>query len=146
MKPRKLASLAIPLSAALLLAGCGDDTSSQNEPDEGPTGQTPQLLTWDKTASSSMEALVHGALSVNDAGCFALGADVLLAPPGSKVVNNGDAIRVPNIGKVDVGDDVDGSGGYLTATDAKFSEAELSCLPDDGSDPEFAVLDHRGDK
>jgi len=72
----------------------------------------PVLLVAPETNAGS-DAVVAGALGVNEAGCFTIGEDVLLAPHGSTVIADGTGIDLPGVGEVGIGEQIDGGGGYL---------------------------------
>lgn len=58
-----------------------------------------------------MTALVSGELGVNDRGCVTLGHAVLLAPPGSVVLSDGNGINLAGRGELHWGERVSGLGG-----------------------------------
>lgn len=130
---------ALVLLIAVTTAGCGGGESAPTHAQAGDADSAvPHLLTW-SPPGASMQALVHGELRVNKAGCFALDRNVLVAPPGSEVVEAGNAIEVPRLGRVSIGDRISVTGGYLNATDLKEVAGHSECL-DQESTAEFAIL------
>jgi hypothetical protein len=97
----------------------------------------PRLLTWpEDPAAAGMDALVSGALRVNEAGCFALDQRVLVAPPGSTVSEDGRSIVIPRLGRFSIGDTVRGGGGESDGTN---EVKDATCVPEDAP-PLFVVL------
>lgn len=127
--------------AALSLGGCGENDASSDSGGEQPgsTGQEPRLLTWTDKDDNTFEAIVGGTLRVNRAGCFTVSGAVLVAPAGSRVVDAGNAIDIPQLGTRAIGDKVRGIGGYHTRDDAKLTDEQLRCIPE-GSNPEFGFF------
>lgn len=76
---------------------------------------------------TEMEAIVRGRLSVNPNGCFAVGDNVLVAPPGSRVVD-ADTIVVPRLGEVSTEEELSASGGILHAEEVDDVVVDTSCL------------------
>lgn len=134
--------IAFPIGAvalALVLAACGGESSSGEPGDDQAPDRDPQLLTWRNTDAAHPDAAIVGTLRVNSTGCFTLGRNVLVAPEGSRVVDNGNAIHIPKLGTRKVGDTVKGVGGYHSPDDPGLTEQQLRCLPED-SKAEFGYF------
>lgn len=114
------------LTAGLVLSGCGflGDTGGGGTAD-GPDEPTPPGTTVadrarlvkverDRKAIGPDVALgtfVRGVLRVNEAGCYAVGDDVLVAPPGSLALGDGLGVHLPSLGDLRTGDRVEGVAG-----------------------------------
>lgn len=135
----------LPLLGAIILTliigGCGESDTSPDAArgESAPSSDEPRLLTWSDADVDTFDANVGGTLRVNSAGCFTISGSILVAPAGSRVVDSGEAIRIPGIGTRAVGKTVEGTGGYHTADDPKLTASQLRCAPE-GSDAEFGFL------
>ena len=96
---------------------------------------TPRLLTWPEGPKAGMDALVVGVLRVNEAGCFAIDDQILVAPPGSTVSSEGRSIVIPRLGRFSIGDTIRGGGGQSEGSDV----LDPTCVPK-STPPLFAVL------
>jgi uncharacterized protein DUF6281 len=113
-----------------------DLTTAELTAPESKSPDTPRLLTSPEGPAVGMEALVSGVLRVNDAGCFALGHQILVAPPGSTVGSDGESIVIPQLGRFAIGDTIRGGGGQSDATNDVL---DATCVPNN-SPPLFVVL------
>ena len=124
-----------------LLVSCTDDASPQqgspNTEPSSPSAELPRLITYADDTEVVMQAGVGGRLRVNAAGCFSLGEHILVAPPDSDVIDEGQAIEVTGVGRFSVGDLVEGGGGYAAVervTVPEVRQAATECRAEDSAD------------
>lgn len=111
------------LTAGLVLSGCGllggsGDDGSVDRPDAAAGGATAaqdrarlvRLERQEKQArpDPALGTFVRGVLRVNDAGCYAVGRAVVVAPPGSLALGDGLGVHLPDLGDLRTGDRVEG--------------------------------------
>lgn len=128
-------------ASALFTNSCGDEGSPGSSTDT-------LLVVIPQDTDEAMFGRVSGILGVNDEGCFAVDDRVLVAGKGSRILENGDAIDIADVGVVEVGSRVSGSGGYVDgveevahfAESLKLGDQAMKCQPD-ADDPSLAVLD-----
>lgn len=137
---RAIAELLVCVVVGVAAAGCGGRAAQAPPADGERQDSRPRLLTWHGPADASMQALVAGRLRVNDGGCFTVAGEVLMAPPGSRVVRDGGAVRIAGIGTVAAGERVRGGGGYLDAADVQPSKDRRACLSGGGRDTGYVIL------
>ena len=113
------------VAAALSLAACSG-SSGLSTPAADPTpitlpgqsadaspadGQGLILLISPVGGGAAMEANVAGVLGVSPEGCLTVGDTVLVAPPGSRVIEGG--VHLEGIGDLALGQRVAASGGSV---------------------------------
>src|SRR5690606_19526362 len=74
------------LLVGLAMTACSNDGAKLASPDEAP-GKVPRVLAQER-GQGSAEAVVGGVLGLNAKGCVTLDQRLLLAPPGTTVVEN----------------------------------------------------------
>lgn len=93
------------------------------------------LLVASQQPEAYMDAQILGTLTRTDAGCLALeqGEEtyVLQFPYGSVLADDGESVEVPDLGRLTIGDAIDGGGGYATG----IADAPEECREGD----EFAI-------
>lgn len=139
----------IALAVSLSVSACGTDASERTTPlsranvSDTPTptekSAVPTLLTSSDAARGTDSARVIGVLRINSAGCFALDDWILVAPPGSSVVEGGQAADLAGYGRTQVGDRVKGAGGFLEPRRKDVEPERLRCVPA-GGDAMFVFL------
>ena len=107
---------------ALPIPPTGSTTSVPSQ--TGPTPTAPPssasgltLLTWVGPIGITSEALVLGPTTINDSGCVELDGRVLVAPPGSSIDSSGTRLHIESVGDFNLGDHIQASGGYPTASE-----------------------------
>lgn len=133
----------VALIAVTAFAGCSAiPAASPSVP--APTGPLPTLLTWSRSPGNNnrTDALASGILQVNDAGCFTLHTEILIAPPESTVLPDGTGIDLAGHGVVHIGEDVQG----LTAAYGDITPEEPSppgvteCLSASAPEKEYVSI------
>jgi hypothetical protein len=128
--PRGLRFIMTLCVIAPVLIGCTaaggtptGSTAGSHSPSDGIASVPPSsasgrtLLTWLGQLGPTMEALVLGPTAINEAGCVTLGGRVLVAPPGSTIDSSGTRLHIESVGDFGLGDPVEASGGYLSASE-----------------------------
>lgn len=113
----------ILLTAALAVvsaSGCAPSSQSVPSSPVAPIEQTAggrTLLVAGSAPTAVMEAQVIGELEVSTQGCLgvAVEGDFVLAvfPYDSALSADGKSVRVPGAGELEVGDAIDGGGGWV---------------------------------
>jgi hypothetical protein len=125
----------------MCLSAC--DSEAKSRP--GAASETPILLTFVDNGGPSPDAGVSGDLGVNRAGCFALNDKLLVGPPDSSVDPSGEGITLKDVGHFQIGDSVQGAGGYVSFRDleAATQDRYRDCLGSAGERATLALLIHR---
>lgn len=119
-------ALVIALGTALTSCAAADAPLEPGEtilPGPGPasttTVDTTILYAAGREPTAVMEAKVGGTLALSEGGCWVVddGETQIFVqfPYGSKLTPGGQAVDVPGLGIVAVGDTIDGGGGYGAA-------------------------------
>lgn len=112
---RSVKSRLAVLATLALLTACGSqETSSPGASDVRSTSAEEVAVLVAPPANSGQDAGVGGRVQVLD-GCLAIGDFVALWPDGTDVLSNNDesvVIDVPGLGRVEIGDEVSGAGGF----------------------------------
>lgn len=122
MRWTALSGLGTSFAMLATLAACGGGSTSDSSADSSGHPQ-PILFTTAKGVAHYM-ALVSGQLRVNPRGCFAVDDQVLLAPYGTEVSEDGRGVRFPGVGLVKVGERISGAGG----TNATLPSGGRACM------------------
>jgi hypothetical protein len=123
MTPTVRLALAPVLLVALV--GCADGGGTELV-EAGEEVDQPRLAVARPTEAYP-DALVRGRLEVNAAGCFAVDGDVLLAPAGSEVLEDGGGVSIPGLGDIRVGEGLESGGGFFEGPRLLGDDAD--CLP-----------------
>lgn len=98
------------LAVALVFAACGSDAGGDAAADGTVDGP---LLAWSSGSGSGMDAIVLGVVELSPEGCLRLGGMPVVWPAGTRWNDDDGAIQLPNDVQVNIGDQVNGGGGYL---------------------------------
>lgn len=131
------------LVAVTALAGCYSIPAVS--PSAPPaTGPMPTLLTWSKNPTSDFrtDALAGGVLGVNDAGCFTLHTEILMAPPGSAALPDGTGVEMAGYGIVHIGEEIRNlPAAYWDITPGEPSAPGIAeCLSASAPEKEYVVI------
>jgi len=98
----------IVLGAALVLAlaGCTNTIVVDDV-------TIPVLITRSERGSAFEQALISGELTEIN-GCYGIGETIAVFPVGTTRTDLG--IRIPDFGDLDLGEGIEGGGGYVTLT------------------------------
>lgn len=103
-------------SALVGLSGCGGSDTIIVQVQDGTTA----LVSSNDTSGSDAE--VRGVIQIGPGGCLGLVYEgttqpttTLIWPEGSKLTEAGDAVDVPELGVVRVGQTISGGGGAVTS-------------------------------
>ena len=114
---------------ATILSGCGAPDAS------GPSVQRADgsiMIAASTEPDEVMEALIVGVLARTPEGCLAVesGSEmhVLQFPFGTTLAEDGRSVQVPGLGTVELGDSIEGGGGYIN-----LSDVPEECRTDDAS-------------
>ncbi len=130
--PRRFEGREVSAVGRVLLVGCG----------QGPGADGPKVLETPEAAvlvagpAEGVDgALIAGAVTIVD-GCLGIGGDIAVWPSGTRVTHSeGPVIDVPGLETLNVGDDVEGAGGYMRAKGLNDSSSPTvpRVLPRSGS-------------
>jgi len=106
IRPTVIACIAFTLASTTTAcaAGSGDNPGKQ-------ATSAPSLVVG-KSGDYRPDAAIGGRLWVNDSDCFTLGDAILVADPGSTVLEDGSGVDLPGFGVVKIGTRINGGGGY----------------------------------
>lgn len=111
------------------LTGCGSADMLDVQLREGTTA----LVSTSTKAGSDAE--VRGVIQVGPGGCLGLVSEgtthptPLIWPKGSKLTQAGDAVDVPGLGVVRIGQTVHGGGGEVTSPSGdRYADIPAGCL------------------
>lgn len=136
--PQHTVVLGLAIAAVTMNAGCTgssieDDGDHSAGPDRsGPA--VPTLLISEGPENAGMEAIVSGTLGINDRECVTIDGQLLIAPRGSEITDDGSTILLTGYPAASIGETFTGTGGYVDELD----EAWSTCL--DEEDGEVVVV------
>lgn len=118
--------------ALVALSGCGGADTLDVQLRDGTTA----LVSTSTQAGSDAE--VRGVIQVGAGGCLGLLSEEtthpipLIWPEGSKLTEAGDAVDVPGLGTVRVGQTISGGGGEVTNPSGnRYADIPDGCLDQD---------------
>lgn len=117
----------IAVAITTLLPGCGVPGASN--PSVQRVGGS-IMVAASTEPEDVMEALVVGELARTPMGCLSLQSgshtNILQFPLGTTLADDGRSVEVPGLGAVELGDSIEGGGGYI-----KLSDVPEECRTDD---------------
>jgi len=110
--------LALAALAVLALAGCTNTIVVDDV-------AIPVLVTQGQRGNAFEQALISGPLSEVD-GCYGIGDTVAVFPVGTTRTDLG--VLIPDFGNLDMGEAIEGGGGYVTITNDNLEQYTMCDL------------------
>src|SRR5690349_9632071 len=112
MFPRQRVAISLGFAIVALVSACGHDDGSGDRANESlASGPSAPVLLTAPAGDGSFTAVVEGVLGLSQLGCITLDGRLLLAPYGSRVVDNSGSLDLASYGRFKIGDRVVGGSG-----------------------------------